>query len=188
MKTSLDTICSSKIIDFANSGVTSTPIATVVLDALVLDNNICVLILPFAIPAISFTYRFDIDINAITGKFKRGSKAINALDQVAILTIMNANQENVTVQLLSPIEGKVSEQNDNLASNLSLLQDRYQGDGYVAILISEAPTMISKTGTIIDEHESESKGKEKICFSWIKGTCIRGNICKFKHVEKSANE
>lgn len=155
---------------------------SLVLDALVLDNHISVLMLPYAMEALEFAFSFDVDMAAIVGKFKRGSRSINALDEVATVTIKGENGTPFTIKLLSPIEGKVSEQNTLLPSSLSLLKDQFRGDGYIAVLVSEAPSIINKLGPNLElESEVNNNSKDRVCFAWTKGSCKRGSGCKFLH-------
>jgi hypothetical protein len=107
---------------------------SLVCDAMVLDNNITVLILPNPIQkiieffskdilnlkvALSFDYQDNTDTTNIIGKYKRGAKHVNGSDVIAIVKLTFINMEghlirSVLINLCSPIAGKILEINDTL--------------------------------------------------------------------------
>ncbi len=177
---------------------------SIVLDALVLDNNIAVLVMPFPINEsiivnVSYHPDFEVDITEISGKFKKGSKNVTALDTIAHITVSDTAGDRKTIGLQAPIAGKMVESNDLLSCYPKLIASRHRSDGYLAVFTSDAPSILARSGSYIDLLPIDageanvvngktcggiSKRKEKVCFSWIKGSCSRGESCKFKHVEK----
>lgn len=177
---------------------------SIVVDAMVLDNNISVLVMPYRIhkeliAAVKFHPDYEVDIAEISGKFKKGSKNVTALDTIAYLTVLDPPTGiEKTIGLQAPIAGKMVESNDLLSSSPFLISTRHRADGYLAVFTSDAPSILARSGSYIgllpvdlDNNEDKKsaneniKRKEKFCFSWIKGSCARGDTCKFKHVDKS---
>lgn len=178
---------------------------SIIVDALVLDNNISVLVMPYQIckeliVSVKFHPDYEVDIAEISGKFKKGSKNVTALDTIAYIVLRDPrNNEERTIGLQAPIAGKMVESNDIISSNPTILSTRHRSDGFLAVFTSDAPSILAKSGAYIDllptdldsnvdngGNNNNIKKKEKVCFAWIKGTCARGSACKFKHVDKSA--
>jgi CCCH-type zinc finger len=79
------------------------------------------------------------------------------------------------------IGGKLIETNENLLSSPSLLWTQHQGTGYVAVLYPETELPNLATVEIGLTTTEAASANSKICFAWAKGSCARGDKCKFEH-------
>ena len=80
-----------------------------------------------------------------------------------------------SVQLLSPVRGKLIEVNADILDDPSLLMDP-NGAGYIVI--------------VMRAYSGNSGKGSRICFSWRDnaGNCQHGDNCKFLHCDEEALE
>lgn len=155
------------------------PSNKVVLNAMVLDNNICVLMSPVNIVAKELILNENMNDSSIYGKQKKGARHLFAGEELCRAKLL----DDSIITIHTPISGRLLEVNDSLQSNLHLLQNyQYKNEGFFCILSSEAPKIIERSlSTNNDIDLDDMIGREQICFGWVKGICARGNACKFKH-------
>lgn len=157
---------------------------TVNLKVMVLDNKISILVLPFPIPASRFVYLDKFIEMIVSGKQKKGSKSIDASNEVATLIHHPTGR---SISLRSPIAGRIMELNDTLVTESSLeavtrlTTAEIVGEGFIAVIASEAPRILKNhpEGAVAQPVE-----RDRVCFAWLKGECMRGNNCRFEHSEE----
>lgn len=163
----------------------------VYLDAWVMDNNLCILMLPFHLDhVISVETNVDLfkikPISVLQGKaakakMKKGVRLVDAREVIMELTFRDpSSEQEIVYHLVSPIQGKLLEINSQIRSNPRLLFERPFSDGYIAVLSSVVPDIIGRCGPSILSLESEASISQ-LCFQWIRGTCPKGNTCKYFH-------
>lgn len=154
------------------------------LNVLVLDNKISLLVLAFPIPSSQFRY-VDVFLEMnVSGKHKKGAKTVNVGDEVAKLSLDPSGR---TISLKSPISGKIMELNDRLTAQeaaesvSSLTTEEIHGDGFIAVIASEAPRILRNNpeGSVALAEEK----RDNTCFAWLKGECYRGSDCRFEHTQ-----
>jgi len=157
----------------------------IIVDAMVLDNNICVLMIPMALDAKKLVFNENISGNIIYGKLKKGARHLNAGEELCQITLA----DDSVLTLKTPISGKLLEMNDRLTELPGLLGiEQYRNEGFICILSSEAPKIMERSLSTANELSLDDMiGKEQVCFGWLKGTCTRGDVCKFKHFRQSAS-
>lgn len=145
------------------------------LDAWVLSNDICILLSPVALCVDSADFSFLYEDLGITKKGKPKDIEIVADD-----VICKVQMDGRVVELCSPILGRVLETNEKLMSDPSLLHSYPDSNGYIAILSSTVPSVIDRCG--INVLRRYNRGElSRLCYSWVKGSCFRGDACKFFH-------
>lgn len=150
---------------------------SLVADAWVLDNNICVIAMQKGLDVKQVTYP-SLSVDGVYGKQKKGAMRIQALQTICIVT----TQDDRELELVSPISGRILEMNDRLQSTPSLLQSRPGAEGYLLLLSSDVPKLLDKAaGAITSLDELLDPKKQNVCFAWSKGSCSRGDICKYEH-------
>lgn len=159
----------------------SVPQSPNVLDAIVLQNGICVLIskVPMTnVQQIEFCAKLNTD--GISGRQKKGALKLRA--GVVICTV--SFTDGSVVELLAPVGGKLLELNDMVCQKPELLSLKYDSEGYLAVLYpdTEIPTLDGypdyKALAGSFAHKNIEKG---VCFDFQNGTCTRGDSCRFKH-------
>jgi hypothetical protein len=160
-------------------------------EAMILDNNIALIVFPFAI---STCFIEDIHFNnhisdvSVSGKFKKGAKAIDAGNEICSITVcssvgLNSGEnrksdvEKRKIIIKTPIAGKIVDFNEELKKNPNLLFTEPKGDGYLLVLSTEAPKFIE----IFQGKPEAFSMDDKVCYSWLKGQCMKGGSCKFLH-------
>jgi hypothetical protein len=151
----------------------------IMLDAMVLDNNICVLMSPVELMAKELIFNEYMNDSAVYGKQKKGARHLFAGDELCRIVLL----DDSTITVHTPISGKLIEVNDSLQSNVQLLHNsQHKNEGYFCILTSEAPKIIERSLSTNNEIALDDMiGRDQICFGWIQGNCKRGDGCKFKH-------
>jgi hypothetical protein len=145
------------------------------LTAMVVMNDICVLVLKSAIEGVQkVTFKVEVDSGSISGKRKKGAKILKAGCSVISLSMSDGSER----EFFAPIGGQLLETNGNLLSHPNLLFDQPCGTGFIAIIYpnTEFPSL-----TNLENYNKKSNTKNNICFDYAKGTCNRGSVCKFKH-------
>ena len=160
----------------------SVPLDGLVLDALVLENDICVLISKSAImQPRSIEYSENLNTDGISGRMKKGALKLKAGASICKVT----SADGTSVNLRTPVGGKLLELNDNLIADPSLLQHKYDSEGYIAIIYpdTEIPTLDGYADCRSLTESFEAKHLEKgVCYDFAQhGICKRGDACKFKH-------
>ena len=160
----------------------SVPLNKFALDAIVLENDICVLISKFPIDqpgVIEFSSRLHTE--EVSGRMKKG--ALNLKAGATICTV--TTKDGSSVELVTPVGGKLLELNDSLISQPLLVQDKHDSEGYFAIIYpdTEIPTLdgYSDYKSLTESFAAKNVGKG-VCFDFAQlGGCKRGDSCKFKH-------
>lgn len=116
--------------------------------------------------SIKFSDNINSTTSNLSGKRKKGAIKIK---RGATLCQLNMSDGSV-INLRSPIAGEIVEINTLLNDNMSLLRSE-NGDGYVMVLLRNKTMEL--TGTT---------KANKQCFNFLKGQCIFGDKCKFKHI------
>lgn len=151
--------------------------STLTADAWVLDNNIAVLMLDRSIAAKSVDF-CKLNVDLVYGKMKKGAMRIQALQPIANIV----TETDQTIELLSPISGRILELNDRLLVTPSLLASHHNTDGYLVLLQSDVPKLIDKSSGIEGTLDQLlDPNQQKLCFAWTKGACSRGDACKYLH-------
>ena len=147
------------------------------LTAMVLNNDICVLVIESDIQAIvSASFSVEADSDSISGKKKKGAKKIKANSPILTLNFTDGS----TREYLTPVGGQLLETNLNLLLQPNLLLEQPCGAGFVAVIYpdTEIPSLTNGlSGKLISDLDKKSN----ICFSFVKGLCRRGDSCKFSH-------
>lgn len=154
------------------------------LDALVLPNELCVLVMKNPIigaDKVVFNAEF-YPVVQTTGKRKKGCRTVNPGDVICTTVIGDVVQNYIT-----PVGGRMIEYNECILQQPSLLGTDPSGVGHVAIILpeTEIPSIFTDTPDY-DSLLAKTKLKRhcvvnKICFEWAKGLCNRGDTCKFAH-------
>lgn len=147
------------------------------LTAMVLNNDICILVIESDIQAIvSVCFCVEADSDSISGKKKKGAKKIKANSPILKLNFTNGS----TIEYLTPVGGQLLETNLNLLLHPNLLLEQPCGAGFVAVIYpdTEIPSL---TNGLTRTSSSDLDIKSNICFSFVKGLCRRGDGCKFSH-------
>jgi glycine cleavage system H lipoate-binding protein len=159
-----------------------------ILDAMVLNNDICVLMSKIPLKVNSVAFSDVINTDNISGKQKKGAQTIKAGYVVCTVETIDRGP----VKLKTPVGGKLLEFNDALQRDPSLLDVQYNGKGFIAVIypnteipsLEGCPDYESMVERITNKHSKLNGGAGgggNKCFSFAKGTCARGDKCKFKH-------
>lgn len=147
------------------------------LTAMVLNNDICVLVLESGGEGIaSVSFKVEADISTISGKKKKGAKKIKAGSPVVTLKFTDGTEK----EYYTPIGGQLLETNLNLIIQPKLMFDQPCGTGFIAVIYpdTEIPSL---TNQLSDKVSADMDRKSNLCFAYIKGLCKRGDSCKFMH-------
>lgn len=151
------------------------------LTAMVMHNDICVLVIKSNIGGVSAAnFKIEVDADSISGKKKKGAKKVTAGSSVLLLTFSDGSVR----EYITPVGGQLLETNLNLLSHPNLLLDQPCGTGYIAVIYpdTEIPSLTNGLrGKLSSDQPSIQDRKSKICFAFLKGMCSRGDDCKFKH-------
>jgi hypothetical protein len=85
------------------------------------------------------------------------------------------------------VGGKLIETNDYLLSSPSLLRTQPLANGYVAVLYPETQLPGLGSGDLTLTAAEVSGLNSKVCFAWLKGSCSRGDKCKFEHFRRDGS-
>lgn len=199
-----------------------------ILDVLVLDNNICILVLKDpvldCIKKIQFSSSLDTD--NVSGRMKKGAMRVQAGAILCTVWMMDHNHDadNVDVelldsrtsstssaisssreddnvrigmrslQLISPIGGKLLELNTSLLepAHFQLLTSikSYNHEGYIGVLYpdTELPSLkgYRDSNSLLNSYRHpSSRAPPGVCYDFLSGTCKRGGLCRFKHINNS---
>jgi glycine cleavage system H lipoate-binding protein len=153
-----------------------------VLDAMVMANEICVLVLKEPQNCLKIEFKIHLNSDEISGKLKKKAKLLKAGDIVCTVT----TTDNVKHEYKTPVGGQLLEFNESLLASHELLFTDHQNLGYIAIIYPN--TLIPGLDGYIDYNslmEQMNKNKriatENVCYSFLQGNCNRGSNCKFKH-------
>ena len=147
------------------------------LSAMVLNNDICVLVLESgAKNVLSIKFIVEADGNLISGKKKKGAKKIKAGSPILTVTFIDGTSK----EYYTPIGGQLLETNTNLITQPNLLSDQPCGTGFIAVLYPDTE-LPSLTNGLSKRIANEEEIRSNVCFAFIKGLCKRGDKCKFKH-------
>lgn len=158
------------------------------LTAMVMHNDICVLVIESKIEAVSeVKFMIDVDADLISGKKKKGAKKVKAGSSLLLLTFADGS----VTEYITPVGGQLLETNLNLLSHPNLLQDQPCGTGYIAVIYPDTEIPNLTNGLIVkssSDQPSLQDKKSNICFAFVKGICSRGDNCKFKHDTDDAHD
>jgi hypothetical protein len=147
---------------------------TIILNAFVLDNNLCLLVFPSPLTVMSLTYDVQF-LESTDGNIKKPSVNLSALDTIATVS----TPDGQSIELKSPIQGKLLEINSSIRNQITSPQ-LMQESTYVAVLQSYVPEIVERCGISVLSMQSNFS-IEQLCYSWIKGNCARGDQCKYLH-------
>jgi len=194
-----------------------------ILDVLVLDNNICILVLkdPVLDRISSIQFSNSLGTDNVSGRMKKGAMQVQAgsiLCTVGVdyhvkdadikLLDNNSNSRSISIgdgrivedglrslQLITPIGGKLLELNTNLLepTNYQLLTNikSYNHEGYIGVLYpdTELPSLTGyrDSDSLLNSYRHPSR-VPGVCYEFLSGKCKRGSMCRFKHVSSEACE
>lgn len=150
-----------------------------------LSNEICVVCLDsteyvkeHGRDIIGINFMENMDTSDVSGKRKKGAQLIKAGSAVCEIVHSNGSKQ----VLCTAVGGQLLEINDNLRIVPSDIIDKPCSGGFVAILYpnTEVPTLDSARNW----EELLSKMKDRTsnkCYQWMRGSCNRGEKCKFEH-------
>lgn len=154
-----------------------------ILDAMVMHNEICVLMPKTPRKCRRVEFHSSISTEEISGRQKKG--AITIANGSVICSVFDENGSSV--QLRTPVGGKLLEINDSLVQSPELLESHYNSSGFIAIIYPN--TEIPSPDGCPDYESLKQKVIEKIaasrdnkCHAFAAGNCSRGDACKFKHI------
>lgn len=171
--------------DLAIDGATI-KVKRVELECWVMDNNACILLAPNPLDIRSVEFdpeKFQHRGEKQKTKIKKGVRVVNVGDIVAELV---TSDTHLVYHLVSPIQGRLLELNDQLTLNPRLLRTKPQLDGFVAVLQSVLPEILGRCGSDILTMESDV-GIDRLCFQWIRGNCPLGETCRYVHPTVSSS-
>ena len=152
-----------------------------VLTAMVMHNELCVLVCnePCRVDRLEFIIAADSD--AISGKRKRGAKYVKSGRAIARLMLADGSVR----ELVTPVGGQLLETNDRLLEHPELLWDQPGGTGYVAVVYpdTDLPGLGDAPKAAAEQHANPN-----VCFAFLRGKCARGDSCKFDHFEEPRAE
>jgi hypothetical protein len=153
------------------------------LDAIVLENDICVLVCKRPVQNVSHTaFSSTLSTECVSGRMKKGAVNLKAGLPVCALTL----DDGTVINLVSPVGGKLLELNEKLSTECRhLLAEKFDSEGFIAIVYpdTEIPTLDGYSDWLSLAKSFEGKVNEKgACFEFSQtGSCKRGDKCKFKH-------
>jgi len=149
--------------------VSDTPV--VVLVAMVMQNELCVLMCAAPLVATEVVFAVAADSDAISGKRKRGAKHVKAGTVVARATLADGTVRD----LVTPVGGHLLETNDNLLTTPALLATQPGGTGYVAVvypdtdlpgLSGDRPSSSSSSSS--SASSASEHANPNVCFAFLK--------------------
>lgn len=151
-----------------------------VLDAIVLENDICVLIskVPICAKRIEFSTRLSTD--GVTGRMKKGALNLKAGSPICSIVL----EDDSIIELVTPVGGKLLELNEKLVQETSLVHLKPDSEGFFAVIYpdTEIPSLTGFSDYASLTESFAGKIIEKgVCFDFQQGACSRGNGCRFKH-------
>ncbi len=162
-----------------------------IMDAMVLHNNICVLMSKTPLNALKVSFADNMCTENVSGKLKKGAQTIKAGCTICSVVIDGGD----VVQLKTLVGGKLLEMNEALLANPTLLNTHHNSTGFVAIVYpdTEIPTLdaggCSNWSSLVERIQAKrtkSKADRDVCFAFLKGNCTRGDTCKFGHIANDA--
>lgn len=163
----------------ANNEIQQTDNDTVVevLTAMVMHNELCVLVCNEPCRVDRMEYIIAADSDAISGKRKKGAKYVKSGRTIARITMADGSCKD----LVTPVGGQLLETNDRLVDNPNLLWDQPHGTGYVAVVYpdTDLPGLGDAPNAAAEQHANPN-----VCFAYLRGKCTRGYSCKFDHFEE----
>lgn len=153
-----------------------------VLDALVLENDICVLLCKEPVRgAGKVVFPFNLTTEGVSGRMKKGAQVLKAGTKISTISLANGT----TVNFTTPVGGKLLELNDRIIAEPSLLENSHDNEGFIAILYPDTEIPSLEGYTDYESLMQSCSGKimpKGVCFSFQQGACSRGESCRFKHV------
>jgi glycine cleavage system H lipoate-binding protein len=149
------------------------------LDAIVLENGICVLIAKQPTTgATKVEFLASLSTEGVSGRLKKGAQNLKAGTRLCTVTI----EDGTEVQLSIPVGGKLLELNDKIIANPTLLETSHDNTGYVAVIYpdTEIPSLDVDYATLMQACTAKALVKG-VCFDFQQGSCARGDSCRFKH-------
>lgn len=154
-----------------------------VLDAMVMHNDICILMSKCPRKCSNVAFHESISTEEISGRQKKGAVTIRFGSVICSIIDDSGN----TIELKTPVGGKLLEFNDGLVQCPQLLETHYNSSGYIAIIYpnTEIPSLDgcsdyeSLKQKVIDKL---AQSRDNRCHAFAAGNCSRGDACKFKHV------
>lgn len=159
----------------------SIPLAPNVLDAIVLQNDICVLISKLPIVDVK-TVEFcaSLSTDGVSGRQKKGALKLKA---GAIICSISYSDGRV-VEFSTPVGGKLLELNELVCDQPALLSEKFDSEGYLAVIYpdGEIPSLDGYPDyKSLAESISQKHVEKGVCFDFQEGNCSRGDSCRFKH-------
>jgi hypothetical protein len=165
-----------------------------VLDAMMLKNELCVLVFNEellasltatgdSIDRIQFTDSLETD--GFSGKRKKGAQVLKAGSSICSVLLRSGD----TVQCSTPVGGQLLEMNTALTAQIASSTDAVVSSAslraaYVAIVMPNTIVPTLDGGSSWDALLQQMKdANTKVCFAFIRGECKRGDKCKFEHKE-----
>jgi hypothetical protein len=155
------------------------------LDAYVMINEIVVLV-----PSQKFNTadikevvwsEFDRPVGEMHGKRKKGAPKVKSDSSICEIHYKDGS---VSV-LKTPVGGQLIELNENIITNTDILSsnDAYNGGRYVAIVYpnTKLPGPLDTDVEAWKRKQHEASMVPRICYSFLEGTCTRGDACRFQH-------
>jgi hypothetical protein len=151
------------------------------LDAVVLENGICVLIAKGPIvSAQSVTFSTSLNTEGISGRMKKGAQNVKSGASICKVTF----ESGETVDYVTPVGGKLLELNENVLSDPHLLESASDSKGYLAVIYpdTEIPSLDGYPDyqSLVESCAGKLLVKG-VCFDFQQGSCSRGDSCRFKH-------
>ena len=147
------------------------------LSAMVLNNDICVLVLESGARDVrSIEFIVKADGNLISGKKKKGAKKLKAGSPIVLLNFIDGTSR----EYYTPIGGQLLETNMSLTTQPNLLNDQPCGTGFIAVIYPDTE-LPSLTNGLSKRIANDEEIRSNVCFAHRKGLCKRGDKCKFKH-------
>lgn len=155
--------------------------SVIVLAAMVLQNELCVLVCAAPLTTTDVVFAIAADSDAISGKRKRGAKHVKAGAVIARVTLADGTVRD----LVTPVGGQLLETNDNLLASPALLQTQPGGTGYVAVVYpdTDLPGLgggASSSSSSSSSSSAAAKGvaehaNPNVCFAFLKVRRPPGN-------------
>ena len=152
-----------------------------VLDAIVLENDICVLISKVPIVGVkNIEFSTKLNTDGVTGRMKKGALNLKAGSTICTIELTDGTM----LELVTPVGGKLLELNEKLLVDPTLLELKPDSEGYMAVIYpdTEIPSLTGFTDYASLTESFAGRNVEKgVCFDFQQGSCSRGNGCRFKH-------
>ena len=129
---------------------------------------------------------FDKSVGDMHGKRKKGAPKVKSDAPICEVHFKNG----IIWELKSPVGGQLIELNENLLTNHGILgrNGPYNGERYVAIIYptTKLPGPQDTDVEVWKQKQHEASLVPKICYSYLEGTCTRGESCRFQHDDTSS--